>query len=154
MRLRHCSAGNKRRGNAPSGGSRTPGKRCSGSKGNLRPKPGCASLIGINRHGWPHVVAPASSIRTNAILSTVNFMALPTLRLTVNVVNPRKIPACVNAQDPFSLSWLNWMGTVSVDATGRNQRLTQLARPRLWPPPVLSALLRCAHGRTSPGVPH
>ena len=45
MRLRHCSAGDKRGVNTPSGGSRTPGKLCSVSTATLHLNPGYASLI-------------------------------------------------------------------------------------------------------------
>lgn len=63
-RLRHCSAGDRRGRKTPSGGSRTPGKRCSVSKAILHPKPGCASLIGINRGG--SVTAERSTLHCRA----------------------------------------------------------------------------------------
>jgi hypothetical protein len=43
--------------------------------------------------------------QTSTILSSVNFMALPTLRLTANVVNPKpllpKISALINPSRSF-----------------------------------------------------
>jgi len=39
-------------------GSRTPGKQCSVSEPTLHPKPGQASLIGINRQGWLRKESP------------------------------------------------------------------------------------------------